>query len=99
VAGLRRHPLAQPVLGPWPELAGLARAHLDSIADVVAGRSRDRDPRRRAERIREAAVGWLWFWKNRMDVDLLAWELGEILDDIDIADGRQTAATAKAVGI
>jgi hypothetical protein len=34
-----------------------------------------------------------------MDLDLLSWEMGEILDDIDIADGRQTAATAKAAGI
>jgi transposase len=39
------------------------------------------------------------FWKNRLDVGLLAWEVAEILDDIDIADSRQRAATAKAVGI
>jgi transposase len=93
------HQLAQPVLGRWPELAGLARAHLDSIGEIVAGHSRDRDPRRRAERIRDAARGWLLFWKNRLDVALLAWEVAEILDDIDIADGRLRAATAKAVGI
>jgi transposase len=93
------HQLAQPVLGRWPELAGLARAHVDSIAEIVPGHSRDRDPRRRAERIRDAARGWLLFWKNRMDVDLLAWELGELLDDIDIADSRQGEATVKAVGI
>ena len=93
------HGLAQPILGRWPELAGLARAHLDSIAEIVAAHSRDRDPRRRAERIRDAARGWLLFWKGRMDLDLLAWELGEILDDIDISDSRQKAATAKAVGV
>jgi transposase len=93
------HSLAQPVLGRWPESAGLARAHLDSIAEIVAGHGRDRDPRRRAERIRGAARGWLLFWKKRMDVDLLAWELGELLDDIDIADSSQRAATVKAVGI
>ncbi len=93
------HQLAQPVLGRWPELAGLARAHLDSIAEIVSSRGRDRDPRRRAERIRDAARGWLLLWKNRMDVDLLAWEVGEILDDIDIADSRQGAATATAITI
>lgn len=93
------HQLAQPVLGRWPELAGLARAHLDSIAEIVAARTRDRDPRRRAERIRDTARGWLLFWKDRLDLDLLAWELAEILDDIDIADDRQSAATAKAAEI
>lgn len=93
------HQLAQPVLGRWPELAGLARAHLDSIAGIVAAHSHDRDPRRRAERIRDAARGWLGFWKGRLDLDLLAWELTELGDDIRLADDRQTAATAKAVGI
>jgi transposase len=93
------HQLAQPILGRWPELAGLARAHLDSIAEIVAAHSRDRDPRRRAERIRDGARGWLLFWKNRVDVDLLAWEVAEILDDIDLADSRQRAATAKASAI
>jgi len=34
------HPLAQPVLGRGPELASLARAYLDSIAEIVAGHSR-----------------------------------------------------------
>ena len=38
------HQLAQPVLGRWTQLAALARAHLDSIAEIVAGHSRDRDP-------------------------------------------------------
>ena len=68
------HQLAQPVLGRWPELAGLARAHLDSIAEIVSSRSRDRDPRRRAERIRDEArggccsgrTGWTWTcWPGR----------------------------------
>lgn len=72
---------------------------MDSIAEIVAARSRDRDPRRRAERIRDAARGWLLFCKGRLDVDLLAWEVAEILDDIDIAESRQRAATAKALDI
>ena len=93
------HQLAQPVLGRWPELPALGRAHLDSIAEIVAAHRRDRDPRRRAERIRDAARGWLLFWKNRIDIDLLAWETAEILDDIDLVDNRQKAATTKAVAI
>lgn len=93
------HQVAQPVLGRWPELGGLARAHVDSIAEIVAARTRDRDPRRRAERIRDAARGWLLFWKGRLDLDVLAWEVAEVLDDIEIADGRQAAATTKAVAI
>jgi transposase len=56
-----------------------------------------RDPVRRAERIRDAARGWLWFWKGRLDVDVLGWEVAELLDDIEIADANQAAASAKAV--
>lgn len=93
------HQVAQPVLGRWPELPALARAHLDSIAEIVAAHRRDRDPRRRAERIRDAARGWLLFWKDRIDIDLLAWETAELLDDIDLADNRQKSATVKAVAI
>ena len=65
----------------------------------MAIRTRDRDSRRRAEGIREAARGWLLFWKGRLDLDLLAWELDEILDVVDVAGGTQAAASAKAVGI
>jgi transposase len=89
--------LAQPVLGRWPELAALSRAQLSSIAEMVAAHSRDRDPARRAERIRDAARGWLRFWRGRLDLDSLAWEVGEMLSDIEIADANHRAATTKAV--
>jgi transposase len=91
------HGLAQPVLGRWPHLEALGRARVESIAELVAAHSRDRDPKRRAERIRHAARGWNLYWKGRLDLDSLAWEVSELLDDIDMADIRQRAATAKAV--
>ncbi len=93
------HGLAQPVLGRWPELAALSRAQLSSIAEIVAARTRDRDPARRAERIRDGARGWLRFWRGRLDLDSLAWEVGEMLSDIEIADANHRAATAKAVAL
>jgi hypothetical protein len=78
-------------------LAGLARAHLSSIGEVVAAHSRDRDPARRAERIRDAARAWLLFWRGRLDLDSLAWEVAELLSDIEIADAAHRAATQRAV--
>ena len=93
------HRVAQPVLGRWPELAALGRARVESIAEVVAAHSRDRDPTRRAERIRDAARGWLLFWKGRLDLDTLGWEVAELLDDIEIADANHATATAKALQV
>ncbi|MGB5757877.1 MAG: hypothetical protein WBM50_13255 [Acidimicrobiales bacterium] len=58
------HTLAQPLLGRWPNLGSLARARLSSITEVAAAPSRDRDPTRRAERIRDAAAGWARFWEG-----------------------------------
>ena len=52
------HRVAQPVLRRWAHLGSLSRAHVDSIADIVALHSRDKRPERRAVRIRDAA-GWL----------------------------------------
>jgi hypothetical protein len=60
--------------------------HLSSITEMVAAHSHDRDPSRRAERIRDAARGWLRFWRGRLDLDSLAWEVAEMLSDIEIAD-------------
>jgi hypothetical protein len=92
------HTLAQPLLGRWPDLRALGRARLGSITEVVAAHSRDRDPTRRAERIRDAAQGWHEFWIGRLDLDDVAWEIGELCDDIDIADQRQRDATRQALG-
>ena len=89
------HRVAQPVLGRWHELGALARAHIDSIAELVAAHSRDRDPPAVPTRIRDAARGWLLFWKGRLDLDALAWEVGELLCDIEIADASHATATTK----
>jgi transposase len=80
------HRVAQPVLRRWAHLGALSRAHLDRITDIVTAHSRDRQPQRRAERIRDGARGWLRFWSGHLDVDALAWEVCELLDDIAAAD-------------
>jgi transposase len=80
------HSVAQPILRQWASLGSLSRAHLDSIAGVVAHHSRDAHPDRRAERIRAAASGWRRFWAGHLDLEALAWEVSELLDDIAAAD-------------
>jgi transposase len=91
------HTLAQPLLDRWPHLEALSRARRSSISDVVAAHSRDHDPDRRAERIRDAAAGWAGFWEGRLDLDALAWEVAAMLDDIAVADQRQAEATRQAI--
>jgi transposase len=91
------HTIAQPLLGRWPDLRALGRARIESITELVAAHSRDRDPAKRAERIREAARGWHEFWIGRLELDDLAWEIAEICDDIDLADARQSEATNHAL--
>ncbi len=93
------HRVAQPVLGRWPHLGALCRAHLDSVSDVVTAHSRDAKPWRRAERIREGARGWLCFWRGRLDVDALAWEVSELSDDIECADETIARATRHAAAL
>jgi transposase len=72
---------------------------LSSITDIVAAHSRDLDPKRRAERIRETASGWERFWDGRLDLDALAWEVTAMLGDIAAADQRQADATGHAIGL
>lgn len=91
------HGVAQPLLGRWPDIRALGRARLSSVSEIVAAHCRDKDPQRRAERIRHAARGWHEFWIGRHDLDDLAWEIAEICDDIDIADQRQQEATEHAL--
>lgn len=91
------HVIAQPLLGRWPDVRAIGRARLSSITEIVAAHSRDKDPARRAERIRDAAQGWHEFWIGRLDLDDLAWEIAEMCDDIDIADARQQEATDHAL--
>lgn len=92
------HTVAQPLLGRWPDLRALGRARLASISEIVAAHSRDRDPQRRADRIREAAKGWEQFWRGRLDLDDLAWEVAELCGDVAAADRRQAAASDHALG-
>lgn len=93
------HTLAQPLLGRWPHLEVLSRGRPSSITDMVAAHSRDHEPQRRAERIRDAAAGWARFWRGRLDLDALAWEVAAMLDDIAAADQRQADATRQAIGL
>lgn len=92
------HSIAQPILGRWSDIRALARARTASIAEIVAAHSRDKDPARRAERIRTAAGGWSEFWLGRLDLDDLAWEIGQCLDDIAVADARVATVTDRALG-
>jgi hypothetical protein len=93
------HTIAQPLLGRWPHLDSVTRAKLSSITALVAAHSRDQDPKKRAQRIRDAAAGWSRFWDGRLDLDALAWEVTAMLDDITAADQRQADATGQAVGL
>ncbi len=86
------------LLGQWPDLRALGRARLDSITQIVAAHSRDRDPQQRSERIRDAARGWAEFWDGRLDLDAITWEITELLDDIAVADRRTQTATEHALG-
>ena len=81
----------------WPHLDQLSRAHTKSIAAFCKTCLRDGgDPQQRAERIRDAARGWARFWSGRLDLDALAWEITELLDDIDIADRKVEEASQQA---
>ncbi|MCP3935730.1 MAG: hypothetical protein GY708_10200 [Actinomycetia bacterium] len=90
------HTLAQPILDRWRDLRSLSRAPFSSVPEIVAAHSRDSDPVQRAERIQQAARGWHEFWLGRLD---LAWEIGELVDDMAVADQRQAGATAHALAI
>jgi hypothetical protein len=54
---------------------------------------------RRAEQIREAARGWARFWTGRVDLDALAWETSQLLDDLEVADRKVAEATRQAIGL
>jgi transposase len=88
------HTLAQPLLDRWPHLRSLSRARLESITEVVAQHSKSPNPQRRASKIRDAAGGWALYW-----FDAMAWEVGQMLDDIETADRNQQAATRQALAL
>lgn len=91
------HRLARAVLGRWPRLDQLGRAYISSLAPLCRAYLREAgDPEQRAERIKDTAGGWARFWTGRLDLDVLAWEITELLDDIDVADRKVDEATRKA---
>jgi transposase len=91
------HSVAQPILDRWNDIRALSRARTASIAEIVAAHSRDKNPIRRAERIKAGASGWSEFWIGRLDLDDLAWEIGQCLDDIAIADAKLATTTERAL--
>jgi transposase len=88
---------AKAVLSRWPHLAQLAAARRATLTAVVAEHTRDvPDVPARAEAIRDAAGAWVKFWTGRLDLDELAWAVGEHLGDLQVAAGRIDRATALA---
>jgi transposase len=88
---------AKAVLARWPHLQQLAGARRSALTAVVAEHTRDvPDVPARAETIRAAAGAWARFWAGRLDLDELAWAVGEHLADLQVAAGRIERATALA---
>ncbi len=90
-------PTALAVLGRWPHMRELSRARTATIADVIAEHTRGvSDVAQRAEQVRAAARSWSEFWDGHLDLDALAWETSELLDDLTAAERRVARATAMA---
>jgi transposase len=90
-------PSALAVLERWPDIRGLAVARRSSLTAVVAEHTRGaRDVPTRVEGIRRAAGDWVSFWDGRLDLDALAWEVGEHLRDYAEAQARVARATDAA---
>jgi hypothetical protein len=78
----RSQPTALAVLNRWPHLENLGRARTSSITEVVAQHTRCvARVEARAARIRIAARNWAEFWSGHFDLDALAWETTELLED------------------
>lgn len=87
-------PTALAVLGRWPHLDALARARVSSITEVVAAHTRGvSNVEERAQQIRKTAQHWVEFWEGHLDLDAVAWETAELLDDLTAADARVERAT------
>lgn len=93
------HAVAQPLLARWPHLDQLGRARSSSVTEIVAAHTRSPKPEQRAAKIQDAAHGWSRFWAGRLNLDALAWEIGELLGDIDAADERVARAATQATKI
>ncbi len=81
----------------WPHLEALSRARVASIADEIAGHTRAvTDVTARATRVRDTARDWAAFWDGHVDLDALAWELGDLLDELAAHDSRVATASTQA---
>jgi transposase len=90
-------PTALAVLTRWPDLSQLARARTSSVSDVIAAHTRDvSNVDERAANVRAAARAWAEFWDGHVDLDALAWETAELLDDYAAAEARLDRATDAA---
>ncbi|MDP8969673.1 MAG: IS110 family transposase [Actinomycetota bacterium] len=85
------------VLRRWPHLEALSRARVATIAEEIAAHSRGvRDVTVRAIRVRDSARDWVAFWDGHIDLDALAWELADLLDELAGLDARVAGAGAQA---
>lgn len=92
-------PTAKAVLERWPHLDALAGARRATLTGVVAASTRgSADVPARADAIRAAAADWATFWRGRLDLDGLAFEVREQLADLPAAGARVDRATAAATG-
>jgi len=91
-------PTAKAVLGRWPHLEQLAAARRSSLTAVVAEHTRSvPDVPARVEQIRAAARDWATFWEGHLDLDAMAFDVSEHLDDLSAAAaGRVQRATTRA---
>jgi transposase len=90
-------PTALAVLERWPHLRSLQRARIGSVTEVVAASTRGvTNVETRAERIRATAGAWAEFWDGHLDLDALAWETSELLDDLNAAQARVDRAGEQA---
>jgi transposase len=92
-------PTALAVLRRWPHLRSLATARRAALTAVVAEHTRAvADVPARVDAIRAAARGWAAFWDGHLDLDALAEDVADLLDDLAAADHRVERATERATG-
>ena len=85
------------VLRRWPHLETLSRARVGSITDEIAAHTRGvGDVTARATKVRDTARDWAAFWHGHLDLDALAWEVTDLLDELAELDARVAGAGAQA---
>lgn len=92
-------PSAVAVLTRWPDLRALGAARRATLTAVVAAHTRAvPDVPARVEAIRTSAAAWAVFWDGHLDLDALAWEVTEHLQDMRDAAQRIERATCQSTG-